>query len=117
MKRDALLRYAREHFNAEPEYLWRKFPAYAVLRHQKNNKWFGIVMNVPGRKLGLKTDEETDVLVIKARPEYIGSLRQKEGILPAYHMNKERWISVLLSGPLPAKAVYALLAESYALTA
>ncbi|TBL66628.1 MULTISPECIES: MmcQ/YjbR family DNA-binding protein [Hafniaceae] len=116
MKRETLFKYIRENYKSEPEYLWKNFPCYAVLRHQDGKKWFAIVMNVPGSKLGLKTDDEIDVLEVKIRPEYIGSLRQKEGILPAYHMNKEHWISIILSGPLSPKEIHDLLAESYELT-
>jgi len=116
IKRELLFDYALKHFKSETEYLWSKLPGYAVLRHHDGNKWFGIVMNVSGTTLGLQTDEEVDVLEVKARPEHIGSLRKKEGILPAYHMNKEHWVSVLLSGPLSAEEIYALLADSHDLT-
>ncbi|MFY2980093.1 MmcQ/YjbR family DNA-binding protein, partial [Klebsiella pneumoniae] len=50
MKRETLFKYAREHFKSEPEYLWSNLPHYAVLRHHHGEKWFGIVMNVPGTK-------------------------------------------------------------------
>lgn len=73
-------------------------------------------MNVSGSKLGIKDDKEIDILDIKARPEHIGSLRKKEGILPAYHMNKEHWISIILSGHLSDKEIFDLLTESYHLT-
>jgi predicted DNA-binding protein (MmcQ/YjbR family) len=73
-------------------------------------------MNVPGTKLGLKTEADVDVLEVKIRPEHIGSLRKKEGILPAYHMNKEHWISIVLSGPLSPKEIHDLLSESHKLT-
>ncbi|WP_275556257.1 MmcQ/YjbR family DNA-binding protein [Mixta sp. Marseille-Q2659] len=116
MKRDTLFKYVLENYSAEPEYLWRKFPNYAVLRHHNGRKWFALVMNVAGSKLGLSSENELDVLVIKVRPEYIGSLRKKEGILPAYHMNKEHWISIPLSGPLPDAEIYELLADSHVLT-
>lgn len=117
MKRETLFKYVREHYKAEPEYLWNKHPGYAVLRHQDGEKWFGIVMNVPGTKPGLETEDEVDVLNVKVRPEHIGSLRKREGILPAYHMNKEHWISIVLSGPLSPKEIHDLLSESYELTA
>ncbi|MEI7186195.1 MmcQ/YjbR family DNA-binding protein [Dickeya dianthicola] len=116
MKREALFSYAREHYNSEPEYLWSNLPDYAVLRHHNGDKWFGIVMSVPGIKLGLNTDDKVDILDVKVRPEHIGSLRQKDGILPAYHMNKEHWVSVILSGPLSAKEIHELLADSHELT-
>lgn len=117
MNRETLFNYAREHYKAEPEYLWSKLPGYAVLRHHDGDKWFGIVMNVTGTKLGLNKEDNVDVLEVKVRPEHIGSLRKKEGILPAYHMNKEHWISIVLSGPLSAKEIHDLLAESHELTA
>ena len=116
MKRESLFRYAREHYNSEPEYLWRNLPDYAVLRHHNGDKWFGLVMNVSGTKLGLKTEDKVDILEVKVRPEHIGSLRQKDGIFPAYHMNKEHWVSVILSGPLSADEIHELLADSHELT-
>lgn len=117
MKRETLFKYARDHYQAEPEYLWSNLPGYAVLRHHNGKKWFAIVMNVPGTKLGLESEKEIDVLEVKIRPEHIGSLRQKEGILLAYHMNKEHWISIVLSGPLSPKEIHDLLSESHELTA
>ncbi|MDC0693076.1 MmcQ/YjbR family DNA-binding protein [Klebsiella pasteurii] len=116
MNRSALFSYIREHYQTEPEYLWQHLPDYAVLRHQKGKKWFALVMNVPGGRLGLSTDEDIDILELKIRPEHIGSLRNKEGVLPAYHMNKEHWISVILSGPLTEREIHDLLSESYGLT-
>ena len=116
MKRDALYSYAREHFKSEPEYLWSNLPGCVVLRHHDGKKWFGIVMNVSGTKLGLKTEDQVDVLEVKVRPEHIGSLRKKEGIFPAYHMNKEHWVSILLSSPLSSKEIYELLEDSHDLT-
>jgi len=116
MKRETLFSYAREQFKSEPEYLWSNLPDYAVLRHYNGKKWFGILMNVPGTRLGLKTDDLLEILEVKARPEHIGSLREKDGILPAYHMNKEHWISVLLSGPLSPTEIFELLADSHDLT-
>lgn len=116
MKRESLFRYAREHYNSEPEYLWRNLPDYAVLRHHNGDKWFGLVMNVSGTKLGLKTEDKVDILEVKVRTEHIGSLRQKDGILPAYHMNKEHWVSVILSGLLSADEIHELLADSHELT-
>lgn len=92
------------------------FPTMQFFVTMMAKKWFAIVMNVSGSKLGLKTDDEIDVIEVKIRPEHIGSLRQKEGILSAYHMSTEHWISIILSGPLSPKEIHDLLAESYELT-
>nr|WP_216819326.1 MULTISPECIES: hypothetical protein [unclassified Gilliamella] len=83
MKRETLLNYAKKQFHAEPNYLWNIFPRYAVLRHHDDgDKWFAIVMNVPGTKLGFNDDKEVDILNVKLRPEYIGSLRKKKVFCP-----------------------------------
>ena len=63
-----------------------------------NKKWFALVVEINARKLGLAEDKTVDVLNIKCDPMMIGSLRMKEGFFPAYHMNKENWISILLDG-------------------
>ena len=51
--RNDLYVYAKKKYNAEPEYLWRRYPGYAALRHRDNAKWFGLIMNVPAEKLSL----------------------------------------------------------------
>lgn len=71
MKRETFFKYVRENYKSEPEYLWKKFPSYGVLRHQNGKKWFAIVMSVSGSKLGLSTGDEIDVLEVKIRPEHI----------------------------------------------
>jgi predicted DNA-binding protein (MmcQ/YjbR family) len=53
---------------------------------------------------------------IKARPELIGSLRQLPGVYPAYHMNKEHWLSITLENGLPDSEILALLDDSFSLT-
>lgn len=116
MDRNNILEYALEAYGSTPEYLWAKYPQYAVLRHPENRKWYAILMNVPKHKLGLEGTEEIDIMDIKCEPEMIGSLRMAEGIFPGYHMNKGNWISVLLDGSVEESMVYHLLDRSFALT-
>ena len=87
-----------------------------VLRHKNNKKWFALVVEVNAKKLGLQEDKTVDVLNIKCDPMMIGSLRMKEGFFPAYHMNKENWISILLDGTVSADEIKPLLELSYQLT-
>ncbi len=116
MKRESLFEFARENFNSEPEYLWSNLSDYAVLRHHHRGKWFGLVMSVTGKKLGLETNDQLAILNVKVRPELVGALRQMEGVLPAYHMNKEHWVSILLDASLSPKEIHGLLTDSYVLT-
>lgn len=68
----------------------------AVLRHADNRKWYALVMRIPRRKFGFDSDEMIDVVNLKLPLEMFGSFSEKDGVYPAYHMNKLHWISVLL---------------------
>ena len=88
-----------------------------VFRHADNRKWFAVTMYVSYRRLGLARDGGADVVNVKCDPLVIGSLRGRPGFQPAYHMNKDRWITILLDGSAERAEIEALLAMSYDLTA
>lgn len=79
-----------------------------VARHERNRKWFAAVMNLEGR----------DFVNLKCEPMQSALLRSMfHGIRPGYHMNKDHWISVDLSGDVPDEMIKQLTLDSYALTA
>ena len=96
--RNDKLKFAMKQYETEPDYPWIGLPNYAVLRHSDNRKWYGIIMDVPGVKLGLPRQEAVDILDVKCDPILDGSLQSDKGILPAYHMHRGNWITVLLDG-------------------
>lgn len=112
----AVMESIKERYRTRPDHPWAKLPEYAVFRHQDNGKWYALFMNVQRKKLGLSGDGSVDVVNVKSRPEIVGSLRMKDGILPAYHMNKEHWLSVLLDTTVPEKLVSELISDSFELT-
>ncbi len=113
--RESVFGFARKQYDTEPEFLWRDTPDTGVLRHADNRKWFAAVIRVKRSRLGLdlSDDSPVDVLNVKCPPELIGSLRMQEGILPAYHMNKQHWVSILLDGTVPLEEVCGLLDMSF----
>ncbi len=104
-------------YSTEPDHPFPGDAESCVYRHAHNRKWFALTMRVPYRTLGLPRDGRTDILNLKCDPLLIGALRWKPGFLPAYHMNKDKWITVLLDGSAAREEVEALVAMSYALTA
>lgn len=116
IKRSEIFDYAHRTYKVKPDYPFGKHPRYAVLRHTDNDRWFGLVMNVPKDRLGLKGGEAVEIVDVKCRPEKVDYLKTKPGFRPAYHMNKAHWLTVLLDGPVSKDEVLALLDESYALT-
>lgn len=95
MTRQDVFEYCRKQYKTEPDYPWKDWNA--VLRHTDNNKWYGLVMEVCRDKIGLTGKGEVDVLNVKCDPVLSGSLRMQPGFFPVYHMNKEKWISIMLS--------------------
>lgn len=114
--RDIIFEFVKKQFDTEPEYLWVKYPNYAVLRHKDNKKWYAVIMTVEKEKLGLQGKDIIDIMDVKCYPEMIGSLRKEKGILPAYHMNKEHWLTLLLDNSLEIDTILELLNLSFELT-
>lgn len=114
MDRQDIFEWCRQRNGTEPDYPWND--GNAVLRHSDNNKWYGVVIEVDQSKLGIPGNGKVDILNLKCDPVLVGSLRMQPGFYPAYHMNKENWISVLLDGPTPDEEINELLALSYQMT-
>ncbi len=117
MLREDILEYVREKYQTEPDRPWRGEPDNVVLRHKDNRKWYGLLMYVSRRNLGLAEREPTDILNVKCDPVLGETLRRTPGIFPAYHMNHREWISILLDGTVEKDRVLDLLDLSYELTA
>lgn len=109
-----IITYAKERFGTEPEYLWKTAPNYAVLRNKLNNKWYAIIMDVPRGSLGFEGDGVLWVMNVKCDPMMIGSFVERKGFLPAYHMNKEHWMSVILDdSEISTEEIFSLIDMSY----
>lgn len=96
MKKEKIFKYAEKHFGSKPEYLWKNAPECCVLRNKSNGKWYAILMNVEKEKLGLIGNKKVYILNVKCDPIIANSFITKKGFLPAYHMNKEHWISIII---------------------
>ena len=104
-------------YSAEPDHPFKMDDVSCVFRHADNRKWFALTMNIPYRTLGIPRDGNVDILNIKCDPILIGSLRCKPGFCTVYHMNKDKWITILLDGSVDRDDIIPLLAMSYDLTA
>ncbi len=116
--RDVLNKYIIDSYGAEPEFLWSKFPHYAVYRHKDNKKWFAIIMDVEYRKLGVESEAKTDIINLKlGDPLLVDTLINDNGYYKAYHMAKNTWITIALDGSVSFEEIVSLLSDSYYLTA
>lgn len=117
MERREIEQYIFDTYSVEPDYPWMDTPESAVFRHAGNRKWFALVTTVSKSKLGLREQAPLDIVNLKCDPILIGSLRMERGFFPAYHMNKDKWITAALDGSAPDDTIKMLLEMSYQATA
>ena len=115
--RNRIFSYVAEQYGTEPEYLWAKTPNTAVIRHRSNRRWYGIIMDIPRKTVGLTGEGIVDILNVKCEPSVREILLGEGKALPAYHMNKDRWITLLLDGTAEREDIVVLLDLSYRMTA
>ncbi len=78
-----------------------------VMKHTKNRKWFALLMEVKGELY----------LNVKTEPDYSDILRNTyDYIIPAYHMNKEHWNTIVVSNKADKTIIKELISQSYELT-
>ncbi len=114
VQRECIFRYVKEQYGTVPEYLWKTSPSSAVLRHG-NGKWYGIIMSIETSRLGIEGDSVIDIINVKCDPEMAAHLTQIKGFLPAYHMNKKYWVTMLMDGTVEEKKILDFLDLSYGL--
>ena len=112
-QRRRIIQYMQDTYGTEAEYLWADTPDSAVFRHPSSKKWYAAILSVHSDKLGLPGDKIVYVINIKCNSIMIGSLLGQEGFFPAYHMNKNNWVSVLLDSSVLDDQITPLLELSY----
>ena len=102
--------YIKSKYNDSPEFLWENDNSTGVFRNKKNNKWYGIIMNINRSKI---EDKSGDIEVINLKINNVDNYLNKNGFYKAYHMNKVSWITVILDDTLSDQEVEKVIDESY----
>ena len=81
---------------------------WTAIRHRANQKIFALIF-----------ERENHIWInVKAQPMWADFWRRTfSAVVPAYHMNKEHWISIILDGSMKDVDIRRLIEESFALTA
>lgn len=112
MTKHEFLNYCTETYGTSPDQPFEDDFDTTVVRHCSTKKWYGIVMKLSRRKFGFDSDEMIDAVNLKLPVQMSGSFGKKDGVYPAYHMNKLHWISVILQDA-PDETVRFLVDVSY----
>ena len=110
-----IVAYVKNKYGDELEFLWEKSPKNAVVRRKSSNKWYAVILTIPKRKIGLKSDEVIEVINLHNIPKEIEKLIDYKRYFPAYHMNKKHWCTICLDGTIELKEIYKKIDISYEL--
>ena len=108
-----LIARVREKYGDEPEYLWEKFPDNAIWRRKDNGKWYGAVLTVARKKLGIAGEGNVEILDVRADPAEIELLVDNVKVFRGWHMNKKHWIALPLDGCVGLEEIENFLEESW----
>lgn len=108
-----ILERLKQDCNALIERPWQKYPDNITAKEPLSGKWFALFMKVRGNLIGLPSSAPVQIMNVKADPDFIHAINHSEGFAPAYHMNKEHWLTVRLDGSVPMDQVMDLIQGSY----
>ncbi len=80
---------------------------WAVLRHTQNKKSYALIF-----------ERQNNVWInVKLEPTFSHMIKETySSVVPAYHMNKEHWVSIIADGSMTDDEIYSLVSVSYDLT-
>lgn len=96
MIREDFFRMIWETYGIEPDYPFAGDFETAVFRRKDNLKWFAIYMSIASEKIGVGAFGDLDIVNLKCTDDDRERLAEAENVRPVYHMNKKRWLTVIL---------------------
>lgn len=108
-----IINFVREQYGDELEFLWEKFPDNAVWRRKDNKKWYGAILTVAGKKIGLETDKIEEIIDLRMNPAEADLILSRKNYYPGWHMNKKSWYTIVLNGSVPDEELKEKIMESY----
>lgn len=111
----SVIEYIRKRYGDELEFLWPKFSQNAVWRRKDNNKWYGVLLVLSKRKLGLDSDEVVDIIDLRIDPARLPAVVDGKKYFLGYHMNKKNWFTICLDGSVSAEEIFEWVDKSYEL--
>jgi len=110
-----VIKYIKEKYNDNLEFLWKKSPNNAIIRRKDTTKWYAVFMTISKNKLGFASSQTVEILNMHLKPQKAEELILTGKYFPAYHMNKSHWISAILDDNADFSEICRLVDESYTL--
>ena len=111
-----VIKYVKEKYEDDLEFLWEKFDDNAIIRNKINNKWYVLILTVSERKLGIDSDNVIEIIDLRYQKDTIKSFVDNKKIFLGYHMNKNSWITIKLDNSVENEEIFELIDNSYNLS-
>ena len=102
-------------YAAESDHSFEEDRSVTVFKRQDNKKWFAATKNIGCRSVGVERSGRIDIVNLRLNPRDITTLRTHDGFRPAWRMNQNAWITILLDGSVADEEILRYLDTSFAL--
>ncbi|MGL4798821.1 MAG: MmcQ/YjbR family DNA-binding protein [Cellulosilyticaceae bacterium] len=110
-----IIDFCKETYNDELEFLWIKSPDNAVWRRKDSQKWYGVLLTLSGKKIGLETDEVVEIIDLRMNPTEAEMILAQKDYYPGWHMNKKSWYTLVLNESISDNELENRIRQSYEL--
>lgn len=107
--------YMVSQYGAETDHPIKEEHSITVFMRPDNKKWFAAAKNIGCKSLGIDRAGRINILNVKLDPRVVAKLRVREGFMPAWYMNQNSWVTILLDGSVPNEEIREYLDMAYAL--
>lgn len=111
-----IIKYIKDKYDDDLEFLWEKFDDNAIWRNNQNNKWYGLLCKVSENKLGIDSKKEVEIIDLRYQKNEIDNIIDFKEVFPGYHMNKKSWITIKLDNTVDTNKIIELIDNSYDLS-
>ena len=105
--------YILSSFEATSDHSFEEDRTVTIFRRRDNNQRFAATKNVGCRSVNVERAGRIDILNVSVNPRLVAALREREGFRPAWRMNRNKWVTVLLDGTVSDDEIRAYLDMSY----
>ena len=109
--KNKLLGYVKNKYDCIIEMPWND--GNITIKDFNRKKWYALIMNIPSKSLHIDREGRVDIINLKNSPERITRLQEEGIVLPAYHMNKKHWFTIILDKNVDMFLLKQLIDESY----
>lgn len=105
--------YLLSNFEAATDHSFEGDRTVTIFRRLDNNQRFAATKNVGCRSVNVERAGRIDILNVCVSPRIVATLREREGFRPAWRMNRNKWVTILLDGTVSDDEIRTYLDMSY----